>query len=348
VLQSHFGNLPDGTAIDLYTMTNAKGMIVKFITYGGIITELHVPDRNGKLADIVLGFKSLDGYLAGHPYFGALIGRVGNRIAGGRFTLEGKEYRLATNDGANHLHGGTAGFDKKVWAVMEVPAADGVAVRLSRTSPDGEEGYPGTLNVSVIYTLTNDNALRLDYAASTDKPTPVNLTSHSYFNLAGEGSGDILGHEVMLAADRYTPADNQLIPTGVIAPVAGTPFDFTNPTAIGTRINDVPAPPPGGYDTNYVVNGSGKGPVLAARVRDPKSGRVMEITTTEPGIQFYTGNFLDGTLTGKAGQPYRKHAGLCLETQHFPDAVHHLSFPTIILGPGRPLASRTEHRFSTY
>jgi aldose 1-epimerase len=349
VEKSDFGKTADGTAVDLYTMTNAKGMVVKFITFGGIITELHVPDRDGKLADIVLGFKTIDGYLGSHPYFGALVGRVGNRIAKGRFTLDGKQYTLATNDNkTHHLHGGLVGFDKKVWRAEQVPATDGVAVKLTLVSPDGDEGYPGNLTAVVVYTLTNANELVLDYTATADKRTPANLTSHSYFNLAGDGSGDILGHEVMLAADKITATDKMLIPTGEIVPVAGTPFDFTTPTVIGARINEVPAAPPGGYDTNYVLTSGGGTLALAARVREPKTGRVMEISTTEPGIQFYTGNFLDGTLTGKAGAPYRKHAGFCLETQHFPDAVHHKNFPTTILEPGKPYTSRTVHRFSTY
>ncbi len=348
VERSGFGKTADGTAVDLYAMTNARGMVVKFMTFGGIITELRVPDRSGVMGDVVLGFKSLDGYLATHPYFGALVGRVANRVARARFTLDGKEYELAANDGQNHLHGGRVGFDKRVWKAEPVTVADGVAVRLTYVSPDGEENYPGTLKVTVVYTLTNQDELKLGYSVTTDRRTPVNLTSHSYFNLAGEGSGDILGHELWLAADRFTPTDAQLIPTGEIAPVAGTPFDFTKPALIGSRIDRVPMPPPGGYDTNYVLPGGGGTLALAARVREPKTGRVMEILTTEPAVQFYSGNFLDGTLTGKSGVRYAKRGAFCIETQHFPDAVHHENFPSIILEPGKPYTSTTVHRFSTY
>jgi len=348
VEKSLFGKTPDGTSIELYTLKNAKGMVVKIMTYGAIVTEVHVPDRTGRMADVVLGFNRLDPYLGTHPYFGAIVGRVANRIAKGQFTLNGKLYKLATNNGPNHLHGGLKGFDKVVWKAEPLAAGAAAAVKFSYVSPDGEEGYPGTLPVTVTYTLANDNnELRIDYGATTDKPTPVNLSSHSYFNLAGEGSGDILGHEVTLAASGFTPVDDALIPTGRIEPVAGTVMDFTAPHAIGERIAKVPGAPPGGYDHNYVLTSGGGMLALAARVREPKSGRVMEVLTTEPGIQFYTGNFLDGTLTGKAGVAYRKHAGFCLETQHFPDSVNHPNFPSTILEPGKTYQTTTVYRFST-
>jgi aldose 1-epimerase len=341
-----FGKTSDGTAVDLYVLTNSKGMTAKVMTYGAILTELHVPDRDGKPGDVVLGFDDLRGYLAGHPHFGATVGRVANRIARGRFTLDGKEYHLAVNNGPNALHGGLKGFDKVIWSAEPAEAKDGVAVRFRYRSPDGEEGYPGNLSVAVTYTLTEENALRLDYAATTDKPTPVNLTNHTYFNLAGAGSGDILGHELMLAADKYTPADDNLIPTGEVRPVRGTPLDFTTPAVIGSRFDQLKSNPVG-YDHNFVVRGGGgKEPALAARVREPKTGRVLEMFTTEPGVQFYTGNFLDGTIKGKGGAVYRKHAGFCLEAQHFPDSVNHPDFPSTILRPGQTYTQTTVYQFS--
>ncbi len=344
VKQSSFGKMPDGTPVEMFTMTNAKGMVVKVITYGAIMTELRAPDRDGKMADIVLGFDNLKQYLDGHPYFGATIGRVANRIAKGKFTLDGTAYTVATNNYPNHLHGGIKGFDKVVWtAERPMSTQKGVSVKFSYISPDREEGYPGTLSVTVTYTLTNDNELRLDYRATTDKATPVNLTNHSYWNLAGEG--DILGHELMLAADRYTPVDDTLIPTGELKAVAGGVMDFTKPMAIGSRIREL-TNKPSGYDHNYVLNGGGKGMTLAARVYEPKSGRVMEILTTEPGIQFYTGNFLDGTLKGKRGVVYQKHYAFCLETDHFPDALNHPTFPPIVLRPGETYRQTTVHKFS--
>jgi aldose 1-epimerase len=346
VEKARYGTTKEGAVVDIYTLTNRHGMVAKVITYGALLTELHVPDRNGKTADVVLGFKSIEGYEGPHPYFGATIGRVANRIAKGRFRLNGVEYVLATNNGPNHLHGGNQGFDKRVWNARAVPATDGVAVSLSYVSADGEEGYPGTLTATVTYTLTNRNELRLNYTATTDKPTPVNLTNHSYFNLSGEGRGTILDHELTLMADRYTPVDDTLIPTGEIAPVKGTVMDFTRATPIGARIAQVPGPPPGGYDHNYVLNSGGGVLSLAAIVRDPASGRMMEVLTTEPGIQLYAGNFLDGTIVGKSGVPYQKHAALCLETQHFPDSVNHANFPPTILDPGRTYRSTTVYRFS--
>jgi aldose 1-epimerase len=333
VEKSSYGTTKEGAVVDLYTLTNRHGVVAKVITYGALLTELRVPDKQGKLADVVLGFRDLAKYEGEHPYFGATIGRVGNRIAKGRFTLNGKTYTLATNNGVNHLHGGVRGFDKRVWKADMVQVPDGAAVRFSYVSPDGEEGYPGTLTASVTYTLNDRNELRLDYIATTDKATPVNLTHHSYFNLAGEGS-------------RYTPVDAGLIPTGQIAPVAGTVMDFRKPTAIGARIAKVPGAAPGGYDHNYALDNQTGTLAPAAVVYDPSSGRVMEVLTTEPGIQFYTGNFLDGTLVGKAGVAYKQHFGVCLETQHYPDSVNHANFPSTILEPGKTYRTTTTYRFS--
>jgi aldose 1-epimerase len=343
----------DGKTIEEYTLKNSHGIEVHAITYGGIIRSLKVPDRSGAIADIVLGFDTPQGYLSDPPppYFGAIIGRYGNRIAKGQFTLDGHVYTLAKNNGPNSLHGGNRGFDKVVWIAEGRQTAAGPAVTFSRTSPDGEEGYPGNLQVGVTYTLTDKNELIVDYHATTDKATPVNLTQHSYFNLAGEGTGDILSHELMINADRYTPVDDTLIPTGQLAPVDGTPFDFRHPTAIGARINaDDPQIKKGpGYDHNWVLNrgaASGAEVVLAARLTDPKSGRSMEIRTTEPGLQFYSGNFLDGTIKGKGGHVYGKRSALCLETQHFPDSPNHANFPSTILRPGQTYESRTVFQFS--
>jgi len=345
VTSERFGTMPDGTAVDIYTLRNANGVEVRAISYGGIITSLKAPDRAGALADIVMGFDTLDGYLAGHPYFGAIIGRYGNRIGKAQFTLEGKTYPLAKNNGPNHLHGGMKGFDKVVWTIGRAEGAN--AITFTRTSPDGEEGYPGNLKVAVTYTLTDANELVVDYHATTDKATPVNLTQHSYFNLAGDGSGDILGHELTINADRYTPVDDTLIPTGELAPVEGTPFDFRKPMAIGARINaNHPQLVAGrGYDHNWVLNRSGGGQQFAARVLEPKSGRTLEITTEEPGIQFYAGNFLDGSLKGKAGRVYAHRTGFCLETQHYPDSPNKPDFPTTILKPGQEYKTRTVFKF---
>jgi aldose 1-epimerase len=342
VTKADFGKTTEGTAVDLYTLTNAKGAVAKVMTYGATLTELHVPDRTGKVGDVVLGFDSLDGYLKGHPYFGSTVGRVANRVAKGKFTLDGKEYTLAVNNGPNALHGGKKGFDKVVWTAE--PMVGSNSVKFTYRSPDGEEGYPGNLTATVIYTLTDANELRLDYTATTDKATPVNLTNHTYFNLAGPASGDILGHVLMIAADRYTPTNDTLIPTGEIRPVAGTPFDFTTPTPMGARIAQAGGNPVG-YDLNYVLNGGGKELALAARVTDPKTGRVMEVYTTEPGIQFYTGNFLDGSNRGKGGVVYTKNQAFCLEAQHFPDSVNHPSFPTMTLQPGQTYQQTTTYKF---
>jgi aldose 1-epimerase len=336
-----YGKMPDGTAVDQYVLKNGNGMTAKIITFGGIITELHVPDKSGKFEDVVLGCDTLEDYVAGHPYFGCITGRVANRVAKGKFTLDGKDYKLFVNNGPNALHGGKKGFDKVVWKAEEDPAPDGASVKLTYASPDGEEGYPGTLHVTVRYTLMNDNALKIDYFAKTDKPTPVNLTNHTYFNLAGPKSHSILDHEMMIAADKYTPVDDTLIPTGELAPVKGTPLDFTKPTPIGARINQLKGDPVG-YDHNFVLNGT----VPNVRVREPKSGRVMEMVTTEPGVQFYTGNFLDGKQKGKGGVMYQKHNALCLEAQHFPDSVNQPKFPSIILQPAKEYMQRTIYKFT--
>lgn len=343
VTRAPYGSMPDGTPVEAFTLTNANGVKLTAITLGGIITELHVPDRAGAMGDIVLGFPNLDGYLKDHPFFGAIIGRYGNRIGKAKFTLDGKTYNLAANNGENHLHGGVKGFDKVVW--QGVPAAGGVSVTFTRRSPDGEEGYPGNLDVSVTYTLTDKNELIVDYAATTDKATPVNLTQHSYFNLAGKGS--IADHVLTLNADRYTPVDAGLIPTGQLAPVEGTPFDFRQPTAIGARINgtDQQLVYGKGYDHNWVLSRTGEGLQLAARVSEPTTGRTMEIHTTEPGIQFYAGNFLDGTITGKGGQVYANRSGFCLETQHYPDSPNKPAFPSTILQPGQRYTTKTVFTF---
>ncbi len=337
----------DGKRIDMFTLTNAHGIEVKAISYGGIITSLKTPDRNGHLGDIVLGFDTPDGYLQPHPFFGAIVGRYGNRIAKGSFTLDGHAYPLVKNNGPNHLHGGTKGFDKVVWDAETFEKPEGVGVVFTRTSPDEEEGYPGNLRARVTYTLTPGDELAIEYVATTDKPTIVNLTQHSYFNLAGEGSGDILGHELTINADRFTPVDATLIPTGELASVEGTPFDFRKPTAIGARIDQQnPQLQYGpGYDHNWVLNRKGSGPELAARVYDPKSGRTLEVATTEPGVQFYAGNFLDGKIKGKGGHVYGRRTGLCLETQHFPDSPNHANFPSTELRPGQEYRSKTVWKF---
>jgi aldose 1-epimerase len=325
-------------------------MRVRILTYGGIIQAIEVPDREGNIANVVLGFHTLDDYRTKNPYFGTITGRYANRIAAGRFTLGDKTYQLAINNDPNALHGGIEGFDKKVWAAREATESDGVGLELTYSSPDGEEGYPGNLAAKVTYRVTNDNELAIEYEATTDAPTVVNLTSHSYFNLAGEGSGSILDHELMLNASAFTPVDATLIPTGEIAKVAGGPMDFTQPTAIGARIRD------GdeqlvfgrGYDHNWVLDKPTSGEMtLAARVHEPKSGRVMEIHTTEPGIQFYAGNFLDASLVGTSGKMYRQSDGFCLETQHFPDSPNKPDFPSTVLEPGETYKTTTIHRFTT-
>jgi aldose 1-epimerase len=340
VQKSSFGSLPDGTGVDLFTLTNANGAVVKVTSFGTIVTELHMPDRTGKLGDVVLGFDNLAQYLKGHPYFGCTVGRVANRIANGRFTLDGKSYPLAVNNGPNHLHGGIVGFDKVVW---KSEILGGATIKFTHLSPDGDEGYPGNLKVSVVMQLTDSNELVIDYTAETDKATPVNLTNHSYFNLAGRGN--VLGHEILLAADYYTPADEHSIPSGEVAPVKGTPMDFTSPKPIGARFSEMKVVPVG-YDNNFVINGGGNGLAFTARVCEPVSGRIMELFTTEPGVQFYTANYLDGSLVGKRGEVYRQHSGFCLETQHYPDAVNKPAFPSVILRPGRIYRQTTVHKFS--
>jgi aldose 1-epimerase len=344
VSKADFGQTTDGTKVDVYTLTNGRGLTAKVMTYGAIVTELHAPDARGQSADVVLGFDDLKGYLGNHPFFGAIAGRYANRIAGGKFTLEGKEYTLAKNNGPNTLHGGNKGFDKRVWKAEPVTGG-GPAVRFTYRSPDGEEGYPGNLDAAIVISLTNDNALKFEYTATTDKPTPVNLTHHGYFNLAGHNAGDILGHLVQIDADRFTPVDATLIPTGELKSVEGTPFDFRKPTAIGDRIRQVGGNPVG-YDHNFVLRGGASQPAQAATVRDPKSGRVMTVLTSEPGLQFYTGNFLDGTNKGKGGAVYGRHAGFCMEAQHFPDSPNRASFPTTILRPGQTYSQTTVYRFS--
>lgn len=342
--QREFGRANDGSMVHQYLLSNRKGMTVKAITYGLTVTELEVPDRHGQTANVVLGFDNLAQYLGGHPHFGAAVGRVANRIAKGQFILDGQAYKLAINNGPNHLHGGLVGFDKKVWAARPLPASDKrVGVKFSYTSPDGEEGYPGNLKVDITYTLNDKNEFGIEFKATTDKPTPVNLTNHSYFNLAG--TGDVLGTLLRIEANQYTPVDDTLIPTGAIAPVQGTPLDFTTPATLGARIAQL-KPNPGGYDHNYVLNAGGKKLALAARAEESGSGRVLEVLTTEPGMQLYTGNFLDGTIRGVGGIVYARHSGFCLETQHYPDAVNRPEFPTVILRPGEKFQSKTVFRFS--
>ncbi len=347
--RSPFGTLPTGEAVEAFTLTNANGMEVKAITYGGIITSLKVPDKAGQLGDVVLGYDTLQGYLDKSPFFGCIVGRYGNRIGKGTFTIDGTAYALPINNGANHLHGGPQGLDKKVWTAEPFERPDAVGVVFTHTSPDGDMGYPGTLAVTVTYTLTNDNTLRFDYAATTDKATPVNLTQHTYFNLAGAGAGDVLGHEIEIAADRYTPVDSGLIPTGELAPVEGTPFDFRTATAIGARIDaDHPQiKAGGGYDHNLVFARGGSGTDAVVKVHEPTTGRTMTVATTQPGVQFYTGNFLDGTITGKGGKVYPRRSGFCLETQHFPDSPNKPEFPSTILRPGETYRQSTAYTFGT-
>jgi aldose 1-epimerase len=348
VRKESFGQMPDGQSIDIYTLRNKRGMEVKITNYGGIITSLKVPDRDGKFDDVVLGFDRLDGYLKGTAYFGALIGRYGNRIARGRFTLNGVESKLAVNNGDNHLHGGIKGFDKVVWNAKPVKIPQGVALQLTYLSKDGEEGYPGNLTVKVLYRLTNQNELEILYSATTDKDTVINLTSHSYFNLAGQGNGDVLNHQLLLNANRFTPTDAGSIPTGELRSVTGTPFDFTRATAIGARINqdDEQLKFGKGYDHNFVLNGRSGTLRQAASVYEPSSGRTMQIWTDQPGVQVYTGNFLDGTLTGKQGRVYQQHYGFCLETQHYPDSPNKPKFPTTVLRAGQRYHTVTIHKFS--
>ncbi len=343
--KTSFGTTTAGNSVDLYTLRNSKGVETSITNYGGIVVSLKVPDRNGNLGDVVLGFDSLDGYLKGHPYFGAIIGRYGNRIAKGRFSLNGHEYTLARNNGENHLHGGVRGFDKVLWSARELPANAGI--ELSYLSKDGEEGYPGNLSVTVTYTLTDENELKIDYNATTDKDTVLNLTNHSYFNLAGQGEAQMGDHQLTILADRFTPVDSGLIPTGELRKVDGTPFDFRQPHAIGERIdaNEQQIELGKRYDHNFVLNNTGGSMALAARVTEPKTGRFMEVSTTEPGVQFYTGNFLDGSIKGKGGRPYGRRSAFCLETQHFPDSPNKPNFPSVVLKAGNRYRSTTVYKF---
>jgi aldose 1-epimerase len=349
--RSSWGKTPDGQEVDLYTLANKNGMEAAITTYGGAVVSLKVLDRHGTLEDVVLGYDSVDGYVNDKNYFGAIIGRYGNRIGHAQFMLDGKTYALAKNNGENTLHGGINGFNKAVWTAKEITVKDGQGVELTYLSKDGEEGFPGNLHVRVIYTLTDANELKIEYSATTDRDTVVNLTSHSYFNLlgVGQGTGDILGHVLMIEADKFTPVDSGLIPTGELRDVAGTPFDFRKPTAIGARINDddEQLKLAGGYDHNFVLRREMGTPIsLAARVVEPASGRILEVWTTEPGVQFYTGNFLDGSVHGKSGVAYTKHMAFCLETQHFPDSPNHSKFPSTELKSGERYHTTTIYRFS--
>jgi aldose 1-epimerase len=348
VTKQSFGQA-DGRNVDIYTLTNAHGVEARITNYGGIVVSLRVPDRAGRFDDVVLGYDSIDGYLKGTSYLGALVGRYGNRIARGRFTLNSVGYQLAVNNGENALHGGLKGFDKVVWNAKPQQGMNGPGLELTYSSHDGEEGYPGNLSVRVNYTLTNNNELKVDYFATTDKDTVVNFTQHSYFNLAGHGNGDILNHRLMLAANRFTPTDAGAIPTGELRSVKGTPFDFTSATAIGSRINqdDEQLRLGKGYDHNWVLNGPAGRLRLVATVFEDTSGRTMEVWTSEPGVQFYTGNYLNGTPVGKGGKAYLKRYGFCLETQHFPDSPNKPSFPSTTLKKGHPFRSTTIYKFST-
>ena len=344
VQRAPFGRLPDGRAVELFTLTNTHGIQVRAMTYGAIITSIQTPDRNGKRADIVLGFDSLAGYVAGSPYFGAVVGRYANRIARGQFTLDGVAYHLARNNGPNSLHGGQRGFDKVLWSAEPFQNDSTSGVTLRYQSPDGEEGYPGTVSVQVTYTLTITDELIVDYEASTTKATPLNLSQHTYWNLHGDGQGNILDHVLTLNASAFTPVDSTLIPTGQIVPVAGTPFDLRQPTPIGSRIDhsDEQLRFGRGYDHNWVLDpGATDALTHAARLEDPVSGRRIDISTSEPGVQFYSGNFLDGTIEGKGGHVYEHRTGLCLETQHFPDSPNHPNFPSTIVRPAQHYRSRT-------
>ncbi len=345
-----FGKTPDGQPVDLYVLTNKNGVEAAITNYGGAVVSLKVPDRNGKFGDVVLGYDALDGYVNDKSYFGAIVGRYGNRIGHAQFSIDGKTYTLAKNNGENSLHGGIKGFNKAVWAAKELPAKNGQSLELTYLSKDGEEGFPGNLHVRVVYTLTDSNELKIEYSATTDKKTVVNLTNHTYFNLAGPGSGDILGHQLVIEADKFTPVDASLIPTGELRDVPGTPLDFGKATAIGARIDqdDEQLKLGHGYDHNFVLRRAAGAPIsLAARVVEPNTGRVLEVWTTEPGVQFYTGNFLDGTARGKGGLTYARRSAFCLETQHFPDSPNQPKFPSVVLNPGEKYSTTTTYKFTT-
>jgi aldose 1-epimerase len=347
ISQAPFGSA-DGKPVEIYTLTNNKGMEARIMTYGGTVVSLRVPDKTGKLDDVVLGYDAVADYQRSSFHFGSLIGRYGNRIAKGKFSIDGKEYTLATNNGANHLHGGVKGFDKVLWSARPSVDRGGPHLELTYLSHDGEEGYPGNLSVKVVYSLTDSNELKIEYTATTDKPTVVNLTHHSYFNLAGAGNRDILSHELSINADRFTPTDDGSIPTGELRNVKGTPFDFIRPTAIGSRIDEADQQLKfgNGYDHNFVLNKKNGGLSFAAMVYDAETGRVMEVFTTEPGLQFYSGNFLDGSIKGKNGANYPRRSGLCLEAQHFPDSPNEPKFPTSLLRPLQKYSQTTIYRFS--
>lgn len=347
ISQASFGSTADGTSVQLYTLTNGDTE-VDITNYGGVITSWRVPDANGQMGDVVLGYDSMPGYNTAPSYFGAIVGRYGNRIANGEFTLEGETYELAKNNGPNHLHGGERGFDKVVWQADTANSAEGPQLILQYTSPDGEEGYPGTLETTVTYTLQSDNTLRIDYEATTDKPTVVNLTNHSYFNLTGDPSQSILDHELMIEAEQFVPVTEDLIPTGELQDVEGTPFDFTEAAVIGSRIDEDNAQLANGlgYDHCWVLDGAAGELTLAATVLEPRSGRFLEVFTTEPGVQFYSGNFLNGSVTGKEGITYQKRSALCLETEHFPDSPNQPDFPSVELRPGDTYQTTTAYRFS--
>ena len=348
VTKDNFGQTADGKSVEIYTLTNSRGSEARIMTYGGTVVSLKVPDKSGKLGDVVLGYDSIADYEKHTSFFGALIGRYGNRIAKGKFSIGGKDYKLATNNGENHLHGGVKGYDRVVWTARPFTSAAGANLELKYLSKDGEEGYPGNLNITVVYTLTEANELKIVYSAATDKATVVNLTHHSYFNLAGAGSGTILDHDMMINASKFTPTDSGSIPTGELKNVKGTPFDFMKPVAIGKRIgqDDEQLKFGKGYDHNWVLNKAGKGMTLAATVYERSSGRVMKVMTTEPGLQFYSGNFLDGSIKGKSGQDYPFRSGFCLEAQHYPDSPNEPKFPSTVLKPGQKYSQSTVYQFS--
>lgn len=349
IKKEHFGKTSDGQDVDLFSLTNKNGMVVKILNYGGRITQLWVPDKNGKMEDVVLAYEDLKGSMTDKSYLGVIVGRYANRIGNAKFTLDGVEYKLAANDNGNQLHGGLQGFDKVIWNAEPIKNKNSVSLKLSYLSKDGEEGYPGNLSVTVIYTLAESNELQMDYFATTDKRTVINLTNHAYFNLAGAGRGDILDHVMTINAEKFTPVDANLITTGELATVKGTPMDFTTPTSIGARINEKYEQliKGRGYDHNWVLNKKDDSLTLAAKVYEPKSGRILEVLTTEPGIQFYSGNFLDGSIIGKNGMVYKHRYGFCLETQHFPDSPNKPQFPSVVLNPGEKYFSKTIYKFSS-